>query len=84
MTPLPKRWRRSDAIASRPYAAYVSTEKADPPTSAVGPSFSKGQVNRAGRVLLGLTEAAARRDYTSIARTFATTSSARTDALASG
>jgi hypothetical protein len=45
----------------------VSTEEAAPPTSAVGPSFSKGQVNRAGRVLLGLTEAAAHRDYKNIA-----------------
>jgi hypothetical protein len=45
----------------------VSKEEADPPTSAIGPSFSKGQVNRAGRVLLVLTEAAAHRDYKSIA-----------------
>lgn len=45
----------------------MSKEEADPPTSAIGPSFSKGQVNRAGRVLLVLTEAAAHRDYKSIA-----------------
>lgn len=46
----------------------MSPEKADPSKSPLGPLFSKGQVNRAGRVLLVLTEAAAHRDYTSIGR----------------